>query len=299
MATLEFDVDDFRAQFPGRFPDPPNTDAFIEIFWDAAVCYVSPDTFGALSADCRRDVLNFVTAHLITLSDAAVAGSQPGFVVSGSIDKISVTLQAPPNNSAFQFFLNQTPDGIQAYTLLYIRGTGGTYFGAFNELGSIRRAGGVFTPTGSAAAAGSVASATNCPILTNSLQAPYDFDFGTLTLGQNLTLSILVPTDCVEVTLEVTGEGTGTYTAEFWTGVAVDTGNRVNAYYWDSDARQANSVSSNSAKNQNPTGATLGSGFQLASLALGSTGANPNLLAVTGFNSATEQTLNVNLERVT
>ena len=109
MATLLFDVDDFRAQFPGLFPDPPNTDALIEIFWDAAICYVSPDTEGALSADCRRQVLNLVTAHLITLSESAQAGNQPGFVVSASIDKISVTVQAPPNKTAFQFFLFQTP----------------------------------------------------------------------------------------------------------------------------------------------------------------------------------------------
>ena len=72
MTTIFFDVAAFRAQFPGAFPDPPNTDAFIKVFWDAAICYVSDQVTGSLSAECRRQVINLVTAHLITLMELNV-----------------------------------------------------------------------------------------------------------------------------------------------------------------------------------------------------------------------------------
>lgn len=296
MAILQFDVDDFRAQFPGLFPDPPNTDALIEIFWSAAVCYVSPDTAGPISADCRREILNFVTAHLITLSDSAQAGNQAGFVVSASIDKISVTIQAPPSKTAFQFFLNQTHFGIQAYALLYAGGVGGSYFGGFNELGSFRRAGGAFTPPSRVVSED--ASDLVCILLTRPPAAPYDFTIGPLAEFEKITQPISVLPGCESVTFAIeTDSASSKYDINFWTGIDLDSGNRLNVYYWGSDTRVANDPPG-TATNQNPTGENEGEGFGLIGVSSGSVANTPNLLAVTGFNNETEQILNVSIERV-
>jgi len=149
MATITFDADDFREQFPNQFDNPPNTDAILELYWDTATCYVSCEVVSCdpLSAECRQDVINLVTAHLITIADAATLGLQSGFVESATEDKISVTMQSFDSQTQFQWFLNQTPYGQQAYALLYVQGAGGTYHGGFGELAAFRRAGGAFIPS--------------------------------------------------------------------------------------------------------------------------------------------------------
>jgi len=146
MATIEFNADDFRAQFPNQFPDPPNTDVFIELFWNSAICYISNEDDGSITGACRRQLLNLMTAHLITVANKTTDGEQAAFVKSATIDKITVTVQEFENKNQLQTFLNQTPYGQQVYALLYARTVGGFYFGGSNELGSFRRAGGVFFP---------------------------------------------------------------------------------------------------------------------------------------------------------
>ena len=293
MATLLFDVDDFRAQFPGLFPDPPNTDALIEIFWDAAICYVSPETEGALSAECRRDVLNLVTAHLITLSESAQAGNQPGFVVSASIDKISVTVQAPPSKTAFQFFLNQTPFGVKAYALLYAHGVGGSYHGGFNELGSFRRAGGVFSPP---SAAETTTGEVLCPTLLAPPLAPYTTDFGDLTAPASAAQSISILGGCAVFSAEFDAFLDDDITLSLWTGVAADSGARFNLYYWESTARVVGQVPTSISLGIDPTGFTMPSGFILSGLKAGNQIVNPNLVVITGVNNADTQVLNLDID---
>lgn len=147
MSTIiDFDADLFRAQFPNQFPNPPNTDEILELYWDIAICYISNNAAGRLTEDCRRQAINLMTAHLIQIADNATSGQQSGFVESASIDKISVKVQTFQNKNQFQWFLNQTPYGQQLYAMLFLATVGGFMAGAFNELGSFRRAGGVFSP---------------------------------------------------------------------------------------------------------------------------------------------------------
>lgn len=293
MATLLFDVDDFRAQFPGLFPDPPNTDELIEVFWGAAICYVSPDTEGALSADCRRQVLNLVTAHLITLSESAQAGNQPGFVVSASIDKISVTVQAPPSKTAFQFFLHQTPFGVQAYALLYAHGAGGSYHGGFNELGSFRRAGGVFSPPSTAE---TTTGEVLCPSLLAPPLAPYTIDFGDLTAPASITQSISILGSCAVFSAEFDAVFDDDITISIWSGLVLDSGGRFNLYYWDSDARVVGGSATSISLNLDPTGLTILDGFVLSGLKAGNAVDNPNLVVITGVDNADTQVLNLDID---
>lgn len=147
MATIDFDADLFREQFPDQFPDPPNTDAVLELYWDIAICYVSDIDEGALNGDCRRKTINYVVAHLITLAAKATVGQQPGFIESASIDKINITVQSFESKNQLAWWYNQTVYGQAAYAMLHAKGAGGGYLASgLNELGGFRRAGGLFVP---------------------------------------------------------------------------------------------------------------------------------------------------------
>ncbi len=292
MATILFDVDVFRAQFPGLFPDPPNTDAFIELFWDAATCYVSNDTAGALSVACRTQVLNLVTAHLITIMESAQAGNQPGFVVTASIDKISVTVQAPPSKSEFQFFLNQTPFGIQAYAMLYAAGVGGSYVGGFNELGSFRRAGGVFEPPSRATTLEEVLA---CPTILFP-PSSVDIDYGTVATGTFVVNAIEIEAGCkVLVAGFGATAGLNIMNLYLYTGSDVDRGTRFNMYFWNSTARAAGDPPTQAFLNIDPTGLGFLTGFA-AFVFAGAVVNEPNLVSITGVNSDITETLILRIE---
>ncbi len=292
MATLSFDVDAFREQFPGQFPDPPNTDALVEIYWGAAICYVSPEVEGSLSAECRRQVLNLVTAHLITLAAQATAGQQGGFVASASIDKISVTIQTIESKSQFQWFLNQTPYGVQAYAILFAASVGGSYVGGFNELGSFRRAGGVFTPPSTA---GDATAAVECPALLSPPLAPYTIDYGLLSAPANLTQSISILSNCGVMSAEFDAALADDVTISLWTGVSEDSGHRFNVYYWDSDDRDGGLPATEISTNVDPTGLAIGNGFILSGITAGDAAQNPNLVVITGVNNDDTQVLNLDI----
>ncbi len=289
MARLQFDVSSFRAQFPGLFPDPPNTDAFIEIFWGAAICYVSPDTSGSISEDCRRQILNLTTAHLISLMESAQAGNQAGFVVSASVGGISVSIQPPPSKNEFQFFFNQTIYGVQAYALLYAGGSGGIYLGGFNELGSFRRAGGVFSPpsTGDTST-----GRVECPALIVAPLAPYTFDFGIIVPPAAVTQAVSVLPSCVVLTAAFSASFDDDVSLYLWSGLAADSGERFNIYYWTSDDVAAGNPPTQKAIGTNPTGLTSVDGFSLLGLKAGNLIGSPNTVAITGANNASTQALN-------
>lgn len=292
MATLAFDVAAFRAQFPGLFPDPPNTDSFIEIFWDSATCYVSTSTAGSLSEACRRQVLNLVTAHLITLMESSVAGNQGGFVTTASIDKISVTIQPPDSKGAFRFFLNQTQFGIQAQAMLFAASVGGIYIrgSSRSELGSFRRAGGDFVPsTFSASLVVPV-----CPSLVVPPLAPYTLDFGAIGSPGNNTQAVSILAPCIIFSAEFSSPGND-ITVSLWSGSATDTNARFNLYYWNGADRAAGNPATEIALKLNPAGATIGAGFILPGLVAGLVLNDPNLVVITGVDQAVEQVLNLDI----
>lgn len=293
MSTIAFDIDSFREQFPNQFPDPPNTDAYVEIFWNAATCLVSTDTQGPLSAECRRHVLNLVTAHLITLSASAQAGMQPGFIVSGSIDKISVTVQPPPSRTAFQFLLMQTPYGVEAFTILSLSVAGGFYEGGFNELGSFRRAGGTFTPP---SLSPTTVSEVACPVLVAPPVAPFTLDFGSLIAPDSLTQAISMLAGCRVLSASYDGALDDDVTISLWSGSAIDAGSRFNVYFWDSDDRDGNVGATQSWQNVNPTGATILDGVILTGITSGNAAQDPNLVVITGVDNADTQALSLDIE---
>lgn len=143
MALHTFDVALFRVQFPA-FADPIDyPDARLQMYWDMAVCYVNPNDFCYLSGSCLQLSLNLMTAHLVALSDIIASGSNPGFEDSASIDKVSVSLQAPPVFTQWGWWLSGTPYGAQLWALLQAQSVGGFYIGGLPETAAFKRVGGI------------------------------------------------------------------------------------------------------------------------------------------------------------
>lgn len=151
MNDFVFDVAKFRAMFPAYADAAKYTDDYIAAKWDIAHCLLL--SRGACShcttADCVAMIAYHLTAHLIALDDRMnAAGGSPGGIAgalqSASIDKISVTLAAPPPGDEWAWWLNQTAYGALLNTLLAGCGTPYMYVGGSRERSAFRKVGGRF-----------------------------------------------------------------------------------------------------------------------------------------------------------
>jgi hypothetical protein len=125
--AIEFDLAAFRAAFPAFANATTYPDTTLEGYFDVAAVYLSTTDYGALTLLPRTRALNLLTAHLAALAATQAAGNTPGFVQSATIDKISVTLTPPSNQSDFTWWLNGTPYGAQLAALLSMHAVGGLY----------------------------------------------------------------------------------------------------------------------------------------------------------------------------
>ena len=152
MSTIALDLTKFREMFPVFGCGNPYTNAYIQMRWDIATCFISDSDYGCLSGVCRENALLYVTAHVMQLENAANGassndkGAQAGVITSATIDKISVAVQMPPgsNKSKFTWWLSQTPYGQNAMALLAAKAVGGLYIGGLPERSALRKVGGVF-----------------------------------------------------------------------------------------------------------------------------------------------------------
>lgn len=145
VTVITFDPTAFRALFPAFAPNPP-TDATLQSWFDLATGFISNVNFGGLmlNGPSRVQALNYLTAHIGALNALIAAGDQPGFETDAQIDKIRVTVQAPPDKTQFQWWLNCTPYGAQLAALLEVSAVGGFYTAGLPERSAFRRVGGGF-----------------------------------------------------------------------------------------------------------------------------------------------------------
>lgn len=131
MSNILFDLPAFRQQFTafnkiGEFPD-----ITLNAYWDNATAYVTNQRggcfTGALTLAQQTLALNLMTAHLAALGAIIGKGETPGVLQGATIDKISVTMQPPPEVNQWQWWLNLTPYGQQLLALLQVRSAGGFY----------------------------------------------------------------------------------------------------------------------------------------------------------------------------
>lgn len=135
------DITTFRLLFP-EFADPAAfPDDYLSAQYDTSITY--------LGANFEVAGLRFLTAHFLKLNVMMTAGGGAGVtgVVTGAtIDKVSVTMAAPPIRSGWQQWLAQTPYGAQLWALLSLRSAGGLYIGGRPERQAFRKVGGNFLP---------------------------------------------------------------------------------------------------------------------------------------------------------
>lgn len=147
MATHTLDIPTFRLLFPPFADVALFPDAYIQAQWDMAVSYMG-DVDGCLFGGPElQTALNLMTAHLMQLNVMVAAGGTAGVtgVLTGAtVDKVSVTVAAPPFKNGWQWWLSQTPYGAQLWALLAMKSAGGFYFGGLPERKPFRKVGGIF-----------------------------------------------------------------------------------------------------------------------------------------------------------
>lgn len=144
MATISFDIAAFRAAFPEFSNETTYPDVTLQMYFDMATCYISDLDAGCLTGSCRTLALNLMTAHLTRIGTQAQAGGNSGFVTSSSIDKISVSVNPPPNANQYSWWLSNTPYGQQLQALLSSNIVGGLYVSGRPEKSAFRKVGGFF-----------------------------------------------------------------------------------------------------------------------------------------------------------
>ncbi len=137
-----FDLSAFRTAYP-VFDSVP--DATVQAAATSALCLIGQD-----GCDCDVQMWQLMVAHLLYIQGQVAAGNgNAGAVTSATIDKVSVSLAAPPfGTSAYKFWLFKSPYGGQLLALLDRCSKGGVYVGGLPERSAFRSVGGVFPGRG-------------------------------------------------------------------------------------------------------------------------------------------------------
>lgn len=143
--THTLDITTFRTMFP-QFADPTKyPDAVIQMWFDMAYCAFYPNDTCVLSGECLDSFLYLMAAHIGTLLARAATGStQVGSKTQATIDKVTVAYSVPPFKNGWEYWLSQTPYGLQLWAMMQVRMAGGFYFNGRPESAAFRKVGGRF-----------------------------------------------------------------------------------------------------------------------------------------------------------
>lgn len=134
MATVLYNSATFRGLFPAFANTAIFPDAVVQSQWDLATAYISNNTvtacYNGMASGQQVSALNLMTAHLMALNQLIADGQPTGLLQGATIDKISVQLTPPPEESQWQWWLNQTPYGQQLLALLQVVAAGGHFYTA-------------------------------------------------------------------------------------------------------------------------------------------------------------------------
>jgi hypothetical protein len=147
VAIHSFDPVTFRALFPAFASETAYPTVALQMRWDMAVEYISAYDSCRLSGTSRQLALNLLTAHLtqiyaMLLLDPSATVS---IITGASIDKISVSMQAPSAAAgSWKYWLSTTQYGLELWALLSVKSAGGFFVGGSSERSAIRKSGGRF-----------------------------------------------------------------------------------------------------------------------------------------------------------
>lgn len=152
MARHVFDAAAFRAQFPQFADETQYPAAVLAGYFNMAGTFVSRWDNCLLYGERLQMLLELVTAHIVSLLMAPPPGqvdpnAPPGSTVpamggilqAASIDKVSVSIMAPPVRDGYDYWFNQTPYGQQYLALLSAMTAGGIFIGGMPESMGFRR----------------------------------------------------------------------------------------------------------------------------------------------------------------
>ena len=129
MTVITLTVDGFRSDFVEFSNTETYSNELISSFINRSYGYISRNVYGILSEADRKLALELMTAHLLTINSKISSNTATGQIASTSIDAISVSLVAPVNKNAWQYWLNSTPYGQQLLALLQAHAPAGIYYG--------------------------------------------------------------------------------------------------------------------------------------------------------------------------
>jgi len=134
---MDFPLAKFRILFP-MFSAVPDDVVLVVAEW--AQCYTS-----GRGCQCNAQLWMLITAHLLQLRLNAESGNggAPGALASATIDKVSVSFQAPPATDSWSHWLNLTPYGQQFLALSKSCTAGGVSVGGLPERAAFRNVGGL------------------------------------------------------------------------------------------------------------------------------------------------------------
>lgn len=142
-----FDPAAFRKMFPHFADTTKYPDELLSGYYDSATCFVYPESWRMLHGKCLQRALYLLVAHLGGLGDQIKAGViTSGIQTGATVDKVSVTIQAPPATTGWKFWLSTTPWGLELWALLSVKSAGGVYVGGSRERQGFRKAWGRFRP---------------------------------------------------------------------------------------------------------------------------------------------------------
>ncbi len=144
MTTITFDISVFRSRFSEFLDDGVYPDAVLEMYWVMGTSYIDDEDYGCLSGSCRELALQLMTAHLTKIGTDAASGEGGDFVTTATVDKVSVSVQPPPQKDQHEWWLNLTAYGQQLLALLKAKSRGGCYIAGSLERSAFRKAGGFF-----------------------------------------------------------------------------------------------------------------------------------------------------------
>lgn len=139
------DIAAFRLAYPAFASDTKYSDALLNTYYATAGSFIPMnDVWCGLNGATLDLALQLITAHLLQLYTLAMRGQQGKIMTASSIDKISISVQAPPIRGAWDYWLNLSPYGMQLLALLSGLSVGGWSVGGAPERAAFRRVGGRF-----------------------------------------------------------------------------------------------------------------------------------------------------------
>lgn len=145
MAIHTFDVDAFRKMFPAFADTTKYPDELLSGYFAIASCNINLCDSPVIHGKCLDVAINLMTAHVAYLMGLAATGrGQVGIQVSAGVDKVSISVQAPPVKSAWQQWLSLSPYGLQFWAMMQMKAAGGFYIGGLPETMAFKKVGGLW-----------------------------------------------------------------------------------------------------------------------------------------------------------